>query len=138
MQRAVTKYTITGNFSGEILLEYDALTHQLVTLSVMADLDETRLENFLNILPKTAKAAEVLDKAPLKVTKVLADVTFDMFWERYNYKVDKEVARKRWNAMSSTERIKAFNYIQKYKVSLKPGIDVMYPSTYLSKKRWND
>lgn len=139
MNRVVNKYTITSaSFTGEIVLEYCALTDRLVTMAVLADLSPTRHEAFLQKLPLTRQGVKALQAGGIIVNHIKADVTFEQFWQRYDYKVDKETAHRRWNNLTLTDRIKAYNFIMKYKQTVKPGIDLMYPSTYLSKKRWND
>lgn len=74
------------------------------------------------------------------LTEINTEVTFDMFWNRYNYKdrSSKKRARQKWNRMSKGQRVKAYNYIQKYELSLKPGIDRKYAETYLNAELWNN
>lgn len=138
MIRAVTRHTITGPFQGEILLEFDATTGLLSQLAVAAKLDATGHDRFLKRLPHHVSGLKDFT-APIVVTTVKQELTFDDFWEAYNYKVDKEVARRRWNALTTKDRIAAYNFIPAYDDFLKKkSLGKLYPSTYINKKRWND
>ncbi len=139
MVRAVTKHTITGNFGGEVELEYDAVTGLMVYMGIRADLSGDRHAKFLEVLPKHVSGLATINRAPIVVTTISKEVTFDDFWEAYNYKVDKEVAKNRWGNLTAKDRVAAFNYIPAYEDFLKKKtVAKLMPSTYLNKKRWND
>jgi hypothetical protein len=74
----------------------------------------------------------------VKVTIVKREVTFDMFWDRYNYKTSgKKEAQDVWKKLSKQDQIGAFDYIPIYEGILKiTPVNKLYGSTYLNKKRW--
>lgn len=140
MTRAVTKHTITGSFSGEVELEYDAQTGLLVYMGLGASLDEERHRKFLAVLPHHVSGLKAIHKPPHSiVTTISKEITFNDFWNAYGYKEDKEVAIRRWKALTTKDRIAAYNYIDVYEDILrKKQREKLLPSTYLNKKRWND
>jgi hypothetical protein len=74
------------------------------------------------------------------VTIIPADVeiTFKMFWDKYNHKINKLRATKLWERMPLAEQVAAYCGIQKYfaylkKVNWRGQQD---PDTYLRNKTW--
>lgn len=66
-------------------------------------------------------------------------VTFEDFWERYGYKVDKKRALDKWKKLKPAEQRRAVEYISKYKNELRrTGVAQMYPKTYLQNKIWEE
>jgi hypothetical protein len=67
------------------------------------------------------------------------DLSFERFWDEYDYKTDKKTTETRWKGLTEGEKMAALSFIPVYNTSLiKSGLAKLYPSTYLSKKRWND
>lgn len=140
MQPLTNKYVLTSaSFVGEVTLGYDVATGYLRTLSIDADLEPQRHHTLLDILPLHVNNIHLIKGKGITVTQIKAEVTFDMFWDAYDNKVDKETSARRWGSLSPKERIDAYNYIKVYDNDLRKGtVAKLYPSTYLSKKRWND
>ena len=74
------------------------------------------------------------------VTIIKADVqiTFKMFWDKYNHKINKLRATKLWERMPLAEQVAAYCGIQKYFAYLKK-VDwrgQQDPDTYLRNKTW--
>ena len=72
------------------------------------------------------------------VVEVDFDVTFEMFWEKYNRKINKSRCIALWNKLSKADQVKAFYGIDKYEKFLKkehwrPKAD---PETYLRNQYW--
>lgn len=74
----------------------------------------------------------------VQFVELTAAVTFEMFWESFDYKVDKAEAMRIWDKMVESERIAAFRYIPAYKSMLKRNNEIgkKYPKTYLRQKPW--
>lgn len=72
------------------------------------------------------------------VREVKRDITFEIFYERYPVKRNKKRAQTTFARLSRADRLKAFNYITYYQKSLKPGVELKYPDTYLRNEPWND
>jgi hypothetical protein len=135
------KRIITGErFSGEIIIENDQ-EGNLVLIDIReAGLSQTQLmwlwcdQSISCALPK------LLNDITVKVTTVKEEITFDMFWKKYN---DKERSSKKrtltkWNRMRESEQVKAFNYIPKYFQSIPSGVEKKYAETYLNAELWNN
>lgn len=94
----------------------------------------------------------ILDNAPIRIEKLTTyktikgaqlleekvEITFEMFYEKYGYKRDKKKAITCWNRMKEADRIAAYYYIQTYLTTLKPGISIKLPVSYLRSEIWND
>lgn len=63
-------------------------------------------------------------------------VTFDMFWERYNYKTSGRIpALKAWEKLTVDEQIAAYDYIPAYETHLKMSRTAKkYGSSFLNSK----
>lgn len=69
------------------------------------------------------------------------DLSFERFWDDYNYKHGKkQKVKKTWEGMTEGARIAALLYIKKYNywLSQHPNVERQYPSTYLSYKPWEN
>jgi hypothetical protein len=63
--------------------------------------------------------------------------SFEVFWEKYDYKFDKKRAEDRWNKLKDADKIAAIDYIERYKNELrKTGVAQMYAKTYLINRVW--
>jgi hypothetical protein len=72
----------------------------------------------------------------IQVIEIKREVTFEMFWERYNYKASGRIpALKAWEKLTEQERISAYDYIPFYEAHLKLSRTAKkYASTYLNSK----
>lgn len=60
------------------------------------------------------------------------EVSFEMFWNEYAYKVERKRTEQLWKAMSKVKQVKAYLSIAGYKRFLKrKKIEQKYPDTYL-------
>lgn len=68
----------------------------------------------------------------INVIDVEWDVTFEDWYNDYNYKVDKQPAMKYWDKMPKEKRIRAKLFNKQYDRQLKlSGLSKKYPLTYL-------
>jgi hypothetical protein len=77
----------------------------------------------------------------LKIEPVADDLSFEAFWDKYGYKIGHiKRARKLWDAMTDVEKAKCLASIPRYKAycASHPHIQVLYPETYLSQRRWEN
>lgn len=116
--------------------------NDLVTVEVPADMDAQRKNKFLAVVPVTyTDFKSWLQNKNFVIQEVPQDLTFENFWQRYNYKVGKkERAKKLWQAMTDDEHAAALLSIQKYNAYLinHPTIERAYPETWLSQRRWEN
>ena len=71
----------------------------------------------------------------IKETKPLR---FEDFWNKYGEKEhsSKKKTEIKWKNMPKSARIKAYNYINRYKMSLPQGVRMKYAETYLNSEIW--
>ncbi|MFH1121770.1 MAG: hypothetical protein V1775_18260 [Bacteroidota bacterium] len=75
-----------------------------------------------------------------KITEVAIEITFEMFWKRYDPPANSKKKKKalpRWNKMSKAEQMKAYYHISKYESNMR-GEAKMYAETYLNSELWNN
>lgn len=142
MQPTNTYSFTSGGFEGEIIFGYDK-DGLLVQYECKADVRQDALTYLLiNAFPvheERLKHIVAISKHGASIKLLPPDLTFERFWAEYDKKTDKETTMKRWKALPEGEKLAALNYIPVYNSSLiKSGLAKLYPSTYLSKKRWND
>ena len=79
-------------------------------------------------------------KAPhLTITELLEDISFENFWERYNYKHGRQEAEAAYKKLTDTEKALAIKAIPAYdRYCADKGIAKAYAQKYLNKKRFND
>jgi len=85
-----------------------------------------QMENLIKLTPFATFVEEI------------KEITFQEFWNKYNEKEhsSKKKAEIRWNNMSKSARIQAYNYINKYKFNLPAGVRMKYAETYLNSEIW--
>jgi len=72
---------------------------------------------------------------------IVADISFDVFWNAYGYKVgNKKRAEKEWNRLTSEDRILCLRGIRRYNmwIAQRRNQDKLYPETFLSQSRWEN
>lgn len=76
----------------------------------------------------------------LKLDKVIEDLSFDSFWNKFEYKVGKKMRAKRlWEAMSDMEKMAAMANIPRYLRFIKiMNQNSAYPETWLNNKMWEN
>lgn len=72
----------------------------------------------------------------IDIVQIDRDVTFDMFWAKYDYKQSgKAPALKAWEKLTKEEQLQAFDYIPAYNSHLKQKQTAKkYGSSYLNSK----
>lgn len=77
----------------------------------------------------------------IEIEEVLGDLSFENFWEQYDYKKGKKSrVQKKWEAMDDANKFKALKYIKKYNFYLaeRRHMEKKYPETYLNTAEWNN
>lgn len=135
------KYSITSlAFNGEIIYSFDE-KDMFTGMEVKATLSEAQLRHFFAYMPYTSLELKSTIGASQKVTvtEVIDDITFQMFWDRYN---DKERSSKKrsmvaFNKLNQGNQAKAFHHILKY-FRTKGNAEKKYCETYLAAELWNN
>lgn len=135
------KYTVTVKKTATAIVEYeDGLLHRLeLPMGVTAE----QLGWFKSSIP--ARECDLRSWASassvIQIDEVPQDLTFNAFWEAYNYKVGKkDRAIKYWNALTETDKAKVFRAIPKYNYWLaqRPNMDRLYPEGFLHQRRFEN
>lgn len=74
----------------------------------------------------------------VKKDKNVINISFDVFWDLYDKKVDKLKCQEKWNKLTDVDRQNIIDYIPLYK---KSQPEVKYrknPITFFNNKSWND
>lgn len=68
------------------------------------------------------------------------EVTFEMFWNKYDLKRNKKPAEKIWVKMATVDKVKAYHSIDGYNKYLKKNewCNRLYPDTFLRNEHYND
>jgi hypothetical protein len=125
-------------FEGEITFKYD-LKGYLKAFESNAELSDDQVKWLLNNLPKTLEDIDEMRRKKMSGTikQVYKEITFDMFYNAYGYKEDKQEAMKVWSKLTAREQQEAYDYIPRYKANLAHnGVARKYPKTYLRQKPW--
>ncbi len=131
----LTSVTFTGyiefNFNDNDLLE---------KMEIHADLSEKQQIYLLKNMPREIIELDKLKSSTVTIAEINQDVTFDMFWNRYDEKIrsSKKKALSKWNKMILSDRIRAFRFITKYESNILPGTAKKYAETYLTAELWNN
>jgi len=140
--KSMKRYLLTSTaWNGEIEITYNDL-HLLVNLDLSrADLSEQQQIWFLRNMPRElAELQALMNKAASATLTELGEVTFEMFWIRYDETIrsSKKKALKIWNRLSAKDREKAFHFIRRYENSIASGVSKKYAETYLNAELWNN
>ena len=142
--RIMKRYSITSEkFAGEITAAFDD-RRELVGLDMSGAEMTVQQKNWLMAnKPSTEEKLFEMQRQSKWMKIVLIPesiVTFEMFWQRYDDKLNssKKRAKQKWDKMKEAERIKAFNFIGRYFASIPQGVRKKYAETYLNAELWNN
>jgi hypothetical protein len=131
-EEVVLKYNQAGKLmqidaSNGLLLSAKQLQFLKVNIPVLLIDEATQL---IELIKKTN------DK--ITITKGELDVSFETFWELYNYKRHKLPAQKLFEKMSYAEKVKCIDSIKPYDTyrTRKGWLEKMLADTYLRNKEW--
>ena len=131
------------NWKGEVELVYNE-AGKLVRMSFEGceiERHEAVVEKFKLVVPVKV---DLLEAAFASTSAVVVEagfsVSFDMFWDKYNLKLNRIRCEKLWDKLSKTDQVKAFYRIDAYDKYLKgkDWLSKLNPDSYLRDKRWND
>jgi hypothetical protein len=136
------RYIMTSNaFTGQVEFDYNETTGLMISYSTAnATLSETQQVWLLKNLPRElAEAQTLLEKNPNILFKP-EDVTFEMFWQAYDDKINSSRKRtlKAWEKMTKDDQVKAFRFMKTYFRNIPQGTRKKYAETYLNAELWNN
>lgn len=138
------RYSITSEkFAGEITAAFDD-RRELVGLDMSGAEMTVQQKNWLMANKPSTEDKLFEMQRQSKWMKIMlipeSIVTFEMFWQRYDDKLNssKKRTKQKWEKMKESERIKAFNYVGRYFASIPQGTRKKYAETYLNAELWNN
>jgi hypothetical protein len=103
-----------------------------------ATLNEEQLDHLTRHFPMLLSDLDTL-KGKSGTVKEITNLSFDAFWSKYDYKVDKQQAETFWNKMTKPDKLSALAGIKRYNYRCKlKNIAMIYPVRYLRNRRWED
>lgn len=139
-RKYLVKFT---RFNASALFEYNAHGFLVLYELVPGEFQDPQYGYLKKAFPKTLEQMQNMISAKLpnvRITEVQPDLSFDAFYNLYNYKVGKRSrAMNNWERMSDTEKAKAIAYIPVYMRRIsETGYNKKYPEFYLSAEEWNN
>lgn len=136
------KFELTSPaFEGCVTYGFDDTTDRLVMVDMSSVPLSAELWNCIwSNLPATSKAMGKVKGRTGVITELVEDITFEMFWKRYDDKArsSKVKTQRAWDKMPEREQVKAYQFIPRYFQSIPPGVCKKYATTYLSDQLWNN
>ena len=136
------KFELTSPaFEGCVTYGFDDTTDRLVMVDMSSVPLSAELWNCIwSNLPATSKAMGKVKGRTGVITELVEDITFDMFWQRYddNARSSTVKTQRAWDKMPEREQVKAYQFIPRYFQSIPPGVCKKYATTYLSDQLWNN
>ncbi len=116
-----------------VLIRFEAVNQDVDKLNYDADQQVPSIRLRLT-LSGFLSMCEAYRLKPLEISR---EITFDMFWDKYAYKVDKPLAMEAWNKLTKEDQLAAFDFIPRYNAQLKQsGLARKYAVRYLKHKPW--
>lgn len=135
------KYYITVGDSMKLLATYVADKLYKVDIEETIKMNEDQVTWIWNFVPRTITDLAKYHKHPkVKFRFVPADLSFQTFWDLYDYKLGKKArAEKLWNALNDTDRAKALAAIPAYEFFRNTNnTKKMYAEGWLAQRRFEN
>lgn len=139
----MSKYVIKFvRFQASAIVEYDDAGYLIQVQLEPGSFQETHIKSFFLKTPwKEIHLDMWRNTENVTVDQFLGDISFDAFYNAYAHKVSKRSrAEAIWKQLPDPEKVKAIAFISHYNNFLiqSPGINKLYPETYLTQQRWNN
>ncbi len=132
---------VSSKFSGEVRVTFNS-EKLLTKFEVLGEMVYHTHLHILNYLPLTSNELDKLkaESRTLQVTEVVEEITFDMFWKKYNdsARSSKKKSLAKWNKFNTDNQRKAYFYYSIYINNIPPGVEKKYCETYLNAEMWNN
>ncbi|MDP1708277.1 MAG: hypothetical protein Q8L89_04340 [Gammaproteobacteria bacterium] len=133
----MTRYILTSVRTGnEIDVTYDD-AGRLWAVGLSGTYTDDEHVRTWGIMPLSIGAMRQLVIKGVTIREVPADLTFETFYGKYAYKVDRAAAEAAWGKLKDSDRMAALEGIAKYERWLgQKGTAKLYPVRYISKRVW--
>lgn len=144
MSEIVTTYTVKGRKTSiiwEFKYDLNGLLSNFKIVEGELDDQQKKWLFYYTRFPYTENKIKSWDKVYKNFEVVIGepDLSFDTFWNLYNYKVGKLQAKKAWDKLSKSDQLKAIKQIKAYDGMLyRKKIQKANPATYLNQRRFDD
>jgi hypothetical protein len=131
-------------FVGAVKIAYDDWGYLSILDFTQAELTAPQHRAIISRIPTADVSALPLltNGTKSKLTEVKEEITFTTFWKKWLKQFGSEnaggkvPAERAWNKLTEANRAEAYNKIQKYSQTIKPGCCNCDGSTYLNQQRW--
>jgi hypothetical protein len=143
----ITQIVSAPQMDGNIIFKYDLDGHLRVMENNMKTDNPEIIKFFATHVPfkepwliKLFHLVKERLKFKVHVQILDADLSFQSFWDAYNYKKGKFEAEREWNKLNEAERILVFKSLPRYNHYLQThkNQDKVWANRYLKKKRYLD
>lgn len=127
------------SFKGEVIFKYNRYNLLILADYSNAELTPTQLSFILKNQPNRPIFNVVKGHTGI-IEEISEKVTFEMFWNKYDDKVNssKKKTLTKWNKMKESEQRAAYRHINTYFLNLPYGTRKKYAETYLNSELWNN
>lgn len=93
-----------------------------------------------NFVPKTTTELAAKTAKEIKITKIESELSFDAFWDLYNYKLgNKKRAKAHWDKLTETKKALVMQKVKEYNFyMLHKSHDKVFAERFLSEKRYEN
>lgn len=130
------KYQITSSkFNGNLLF---GLTGDVFTLiENNSDLSKEQMNWMLGVLSKGSNLKQLAQRVSGQLSVVPTDLSFESFWNAYNWKRNRYRAEPLWNKMTEAERIECLlNIPQYHHWQRQNNVAMLNPDNYLKRAEY--
>ena len=128
-------------FNGEADITFDA-DGRLIKIDVMAtSMSVSQVQSFKAKVPAHVDSlAEAFADTRATIVETSVDITFDMFWNAYDKKINAKRCKPIWAKLTVADQVKAYHGVKAYdrylnKESWRPKAD---PEKYLKDRYWEN
>ncbi len=109
-------------------------------LELHGGLNDEQFAWLLKYFPQTDEQLFRWRGLGFRVEQAVSDISFEAFYNQYPRKVGKKDAEKAYKMLPENEKILAISGIKRYKQWLNshPGIEILYPASFIRKERYKD
>ena len=133
------RYLITSpRYSGEAELIFNPDGQLAIIDCSQTNMGPHVMAHFKRAVPVSENELKQAFTAEVVIVQSEYQITFDMFWKKYDHKFNKDRCEQLWNRLSQSIKIAAYFGLDKYHRYLRKNSTQikMHPDTYLRNKAW--
>lgn len=133
------RYLLTSTkFTGTAEIWFNGLDILCRIDTTQTDMDIDTVTAFKKAVPPSFNLLAGRFTSETTIVEATIDITFEMFWDKYNKKINKERAVALWKKLTTTDKVLAYYGIEQYDnyLRLQSWRTKADPETYLKQKYW--